>query len=169
MLLQRLMIMITTITIFTTCCFEKPKLDDWTGNYTGRDFMAKTGNNGIPLDEPTVDANVSISDAKNDLIKNDIDIDIELLFEDMPVIINLPADIVCEENSLIFREKGDFRPELLDDQGNKFTLEYSGATAKYINDSKDVEMIITEKKIYDNSDLSDQNFTITHTIKLNKQ
>ncbi len=148
---------------------EECEKRDWTGNYVGRDFITKMGSNGSNIVEPSIEAKVEITWNSDPLIGNNILLKVTLLYSNSnPTIITLYGDATCEE-TFTFRDKGDYRPQLKDSNNNYYTIEYSGSSGSYLNNSKDVQIKITEKKIYDLVAFQSQNYTATHTLKLNRQ
>lgn len=141
---------------------------DWSGSYLGRDFISKTSGTST-IAEPSIDVKAEISWNSNQLIGNNILLKVTLLYNaNNPIILTLYGDANCSE-SFTFRDKGDYRPALIDNNGNKYTLEYKGSSGSYLNNSKDVQIKITEVKVYDLEAFKTQNYTATHLLKLNKQ
>lgn len=164
-------LLIFSIVLFSfSSCKEDCMTTDWTGNYIGKDFVSKTSNGSTPVAEPPVDVNVEItSNTNNQPMGANLKIKATFLYSSSsPLTIELFGVATCEK-TFTFYDKGFFDPTQIDANGNKFITEYTGGLGSFINESEDVQIVINEKKTFDNTNLSSQNYTATHTLKLNKQ
>lgn len=162
-------IFIISIFVFLcSCSKDECSPTDWTGNYIGRDFIKKSSN-GTQLVEPSIVANAEISWSNDPIIGNNILLKVSLFYNStMPTQIILYGDANCDQ-TFTFRDKGDFRPNLKDGNNRFYTLEYSGIEGSYLNDSKDIVILIKETKKYDLEINNSGDYVINHELKLNKQ
>jgi hypothetical protein len=152
----------------SSCSKDECATKDWTGKYIGRDFIKKTAN-GTQLVEPSITANAEISWNSDPIIGNNILLKVSLFYNSTnPTQIVLYGDANCDE-TFTFRNKGDYRPNLKDANNRFYTLEYSGIKGSYLNNSKDILIVINEKKTYDLEVNSTGDYLINHELKLNKQ
>lgn len=172
-----LIVVLASLLLFTNSSCDKPDNNevtsipctttDWTGVYTGRDFIRKVSNDGSELNEPSVEVNVEITNVVNSSTGSNLEVMISIEYDSVPTVINLTGTATCAE-VFQFLTDGDFRPSLVDAIGS-YTLEYAGTEGSYLNQAQDVLLEITETKTYDDSDLSSQNYVAYHEIKLDSQ
>lgn len=158
-------IMLIAMMVYNFSCKKEP-LVDWAGDYIGKDFISRATNGGSPQDEDPLDnTSVEIS-AKNDNNEPkdaNLIIRITLPFSTPQSIILYGVATSDPSFKLLDHETHNHQ----DSNNNQYSLYFNAGIGNYINDSKDVMIVFTEKRVYDNAALQ-QNFTATHTIRLNK-
>lgn len=154
--------------LFNSCKDDRCILYDWNGNYEGRDIPIRFSIDGTTqIIEPSIDVAVTISSNSNYSSREELFIRINLFFDsNAPTVINLSGIRDCTETFLI-NSKSEQGPELVDLLGNKYQILYDEASGYTFTESGNIEIKLKETRIYDNPDLSTQNFYIIHTITLN--